>query len=193
MQNLTVHLAHPTPLSSRAGPRAPALSTAPLTGRPHLSVAPPPGTVLRPTRQAPLSPLCPAGTRARRKSSASATLGPLPGDDHRSGPGPTAPPRRVAPPRPGPPPFSLLFPLCRAAAEPLALLHSFPHPHSSPTPSLERPSFPTAPHTWTATGDHRQPPLPHGFRLSTAAVRHSPVSSSPSYQSLKFLTNPSLP
>jgi hypothetical protein len=66
-------------------------------------------------------------------------------------------------------------------------------PHSSPTPSLERPSFPTAPLTQTAASDHRQPPLPRGFRLSTAAVRHSPVSSSPSYQSPKFLANPSLP
>jgi hypothetical protein len=89
------------------------------------------------------------------------------------------------------PTFSLLFsplPRCRRAAlSPLALLHSSSHLHSSPTPPLERLSLPTAPRTWTAASSHRQPTLPRGFRPSTAAVRHSPVSSSLSYQSLQFL------
>jgi hypothetical protein len=65
--------------------------------------------------------------------------------------------------------------------------HSFSHLHSSPTPPLERPSLPIAPRTQTAASGHRQPTLPRGFRPSTAAVCHSPVSSSPSYQSLQFL------
>jgi hypothetical protein len=65
--------------------------------------------------------------------------------------------------------------------------HSSSRLHSSPTPPLERPSLPTAPRTQTTTSSHRQPLLPHGFRPSTAVVRHSPVSSSPSCQSLQFL------
>jgi hypothetical protein len=110
---------------------------------------------------------------------------------------PTAPPRAAGHPHARDPhlfpPLSPLPRCRRAARSPLALLHSSSHPHSPPTPSLERPSFPTAPRTRTAVSGHRQPPLPHGFRPSTAAARHSPVSSSPSYQSLKFLANPSLP
>jgi hypothetical protein len=92
--------------------------------------------------------------------------------------------------------FPSPFSLCRAAAEPLAprsRVNSSSRPHSSPTPSLERLSFPTAPHTRTATSGHRRPTLPRGFRPSTAVVRHSPVSSSLSYQSPKFLANLSLP
>jgi hypothetical protein len=62
------------------------------------------------------------------------------------------------------PPFSLFFPLCSAAAEPLAprsRVDSSSRPHSSLTPSLERPSFPTAPRTRTAASEHRRrPPLP---------------------------------
>jgi hypothetical protein len=89
------------------------------------------------------------------------------------------------------PNFSLLFPplpRCRRAARsPLAPLHSSSHLHSSPTPPLKRPSLPTSPRTWTAASSHRQPTLPRGFRPSTATVHHSPVSSSPSCQSLHFL------
>jgi hypothetical protein len=180
------------PFSSRAGPCAPADRLAPPisgTAAWHCAAAHPSG--------ASLLALSDWHARARRTSSVSAALGPLPGGDRQSRPGPTAPLRRVAPPCPGPPtffpPLSPLSRCRRAARSPLALLHSFPRPHSSPTPPLERPSFPTAPRTQTTAGDHRQPPLPRGFRPSTAAVRHSPVSSSPSYQSLKFLTNPSLP
>jgi hypothetical protein len=95
------------------------------------------------------------------------------------------------PPHARTPTFSLLFsplPRChRAASSPLALLHSSSRLHSSPTPPLERPSLPTAPRTRTAASGHRQPTLPRGFWPSTATVRHSPVSSSPSYQSLQFL------
>jgi hypothetical protein len=89
------------------------------------------------------------------------------------------------------PTFSLLFPplpRCRRAARsPLTLLHSSSRLHSSPTPPLECPSLPTTPRTRTTASSHRQPTLPRGFRPSTAAVRHSPVSSSPSCQSLHFL------
>jgi hypothetical protein len=65
--------------------------------------------------------------------------------------------------------------------------HSSSRLHSSPSPPLERPSLPTTPHTRTVASSHRQPPLPRRFRPSTAAVRHSSVSSSPSCQSLQFL------
>jgi hypothetical protein len=119
MRNFTVHLGSATRFlrgPAHARPRSP---SRPLTSRPHLSATLPPGTVPRPTRQAPLFPLCPAGTRAvhvvrERQARAAAERRPPVGAK------PTAPPRRVAPPRPGPPPFSFLFPLCRAAAEPLA-------------------------------------------------------------------------
>jgi hypothetical protein len=110
MQNLTVHLGSATQLSSRTGPRAPALSTAPVD-RPTPPVS---GTAARH-----------CGT-AHPSGASLPALGLLSGAVRRSGPGPTAPPRRVAPPHPGPPTFSLLFPLCRAAAEPLA-----PHSHCS--------------------------------------------------------------
>jgi hypothetical protein len=171
------------------------LSTAPLTGRPHLSVAPPPGTVPRPTRQAPLSPLCSTGTRARgtrrprvprsgRCRATTAGRGQAPRHPH------------ARDPHLFPSPFSL----CRATAEPLApryRVDSSSRPHSSPTPSVERLSFPTAPRTQTAASGHRQPPLPRGFRPSTAAVRHSPGSSSPSYRTssppLATTGAPSLP
>jgi hypothetical protein len=84
-----------------------------------------------------------------------------------------APPRRVAPPRPRPPPFPLLFPLCRAAAEPLAaplvpssLLLSDPSsrapelPHCSPHPDrhLRPPAAPSP--SRIPTEHHRRPPLP---------------------------------
>jgi hypothetical protein len=172
-------LGHPAFFSGRPthAHAPPALSPRPLTGRPRLSVAPPPGTVPRPTRQTPRPSLFPPATRVRRTSPAHA-LGPLPGAIRRSGPGPT----------PGPPPFPSSFPLCRAAAEPLAPRSCCStRPPVSTTP-LKRPSLPTAPRTRTATSGHRQPTLPHGFWPSTATVRHSPVSSSQSYQSLQFLT-----
>jgi hypothetical protein len=197
MQNLTVHLgsANPTFFAGRPT-RARALHRA--ADRPAPSVS---GTAARHCPAAHLSVLSlPAlsgrHARAWRTSSTSAVLGLLPGDDRRSGPGPTAPPHRVAPPRPGPPPFPSPFSLCRAAAEPLApssRVDSSSHPNSSPTPSLESPSFPTAPLTRTTASGHRRPRLPRGFRSSTAAVHHSPVSSSSRYQSPKFPANPSLP
>jgi hypothetical protein len=123
MQNLTVHpgassfLLGPAHARPRSRALMPTLSPCPLTGRPHLSAAPPPGTVLRPTRQTPL-PLCFRRQRAHiaRERRARAATGVV----RRSGPGPMAPPRRVAPPTPGPPPFPSSFPLYRAAAEPLA-------------------------------------------------------------------------
>jgi hypothetical protein len=130
MQNLTVHLSSTTPLSSRAGPRAPARH-----------------------------PRLPALTAAQ----ATPTTGP---------------------------PLSFLSLSTAPTTAPLKRdhAHSFSRLHSSSTPPLERPSLPTAPCTRTAASGHRQPTLPRGFRPSTATLRHSPVSSSPSYQSLQFLT-----
>jgi hypothetical protein len=124
MQNLTVHPGSPSPFllgPAHARPRsrapAPTLSPRPLTGRPRLPVAPPPGTMPRPTRQTSLPSLFPPATRTRRTSPVSAALGPLPGAVHRSGLGPTAPPRCVAPPRQDPHLFPPLFP---SAALPLS-------------------------------------------------------------------------
>jgi hypothetical protein len=195
MQNLTVHLGSATPLSSWAGPPAPALSTAPA----NIPAPPVSGTAARqcvaPHLSAPSLPaLSGRHARAQCTSPASAALEPLSGAVRQSGLGPMALPRHVAPPRLGPPLSPLLFPLCRRAAHsPLALLDSSTGPHSSPTPPLERLSIPTTPCTRTAASDHRQPPLARRFRPSTAAVRHFPVSSSPSYQYPRFLANPSLP
>jgi hypothetical protein len=194
MQNLTVHLG-----SGRGGPRVPALSTAP-ADRPAPPVS---GTVVRHCATAhPSAPYLPAlsGRHARaahvaheRRARAAAGCRPQVG----ARPHGTSAPCGTPPPTPGTPtffPHHSPLPHCRRAARSLlALLHSFPRPHSSSTPPLERPSFPTAPHTRTAAFGHRQPPLPRGFRSSTAVVRHSSVSSSPSYQSPKFLANPSLP
>jgi hypothetical protein len=113
------------PAHARPRSRAPALSPCTLTGWPRLSAAPPPGTVPRPTRQTSLPSLFPSATHARRTSPASATLGPLPGAVRQSGPGPTAPPCRVAPPRPDPHLFpSAVLPPSRslpARAAPLVL------------------------------------------------------------------------
>jgi hypothetical protein len=115
MQNLTVHPDGTSPFllgpaHARPHSHEPVLSPRPLTGRPRLSVAPPPGTVPRPTRQTSLPSLFPLATRARCTSPMSAALGPLPGTVHRSEPGPMTPPRRVAPPRPDPHLFPPLFP-----------------------------------------------------------------------------------
>jgi hypothetical protein len=160
MQNLTVHLGSATPLSSRAGPCAPALSTA--------------------SADRSASPV--SGARRPRAPRLGRCWAPSSG-------------RGQAPRHPHAtwhPHLSLLFsllPRCRRATRsPLALLHLSSCLHSSLTPPLERPSLPTAPYTWTAASIYRQPTLPCGFRPSTAAVRHSPVSSSPSCQSLHFLT-----
>jgi hypothetical protein len=67
--------------------------------------------------------------------------------------------------------FPSPFSLCRATAEPLAprsRVDSSSRPHSSPTPSVERPSFPTAP---------RPPPLATGSPLSLADSGRAPPSS----------------
>jgi hypothetical protein len=190
LQNLTVHLGSASQLSSRAGPRAPALSTAP-ADRPAPPVS---GTVAQHCAAAhpsgvSLPALSNRNARTRRTSPTSAAIGPLPGDARRA---PWHPRAAWHPHARDPHLFPSSFP--SAALPPSrSLLHSFPRPYSSPTVPLERPSFPTAPRTRTATSGHRQPPLPREFRPSTTAVRHSPVSSSPSYQSPKFLTNLSLP
>jgi hypothetical protein len=157
MQNLTVHLGSTTPLSSRAGPRALALSTA-LADR----LAPP---VRR------LSPRSVRHARARRTSPASAALGPLSGAVRRWGPGPTAPPR------PGPPPFpfsspcaalpsSRSLPAHAAPLVPLSPLLSDPSsrapelPHCSPHPDRHlRPPAAPSPSRIPAE-HHRRPPLP---------------------------------
>jgi hypothetical protein len=179
MQNLTVHLGSTNPLSSRAGPRAPTLSTVP-DDRPAPPVS---DTTARHCAAAhPLGASLPAlsgrHARVRRMSSVSAALRPLSSDDRWSGPGPTAPPRRVAPPRPGPPPFPPLFsfPLCRAddraaQARPRRLVLPSPLlsdpssrapelPHRSPHPDRHlRPSAAPSP-SRILVEHHRRPPLP---------------------------------
>jgi hypothetical protein len=127
MQHLTVHLgsANPAffagrPTRARALHRAADRPAPPVSGTAtrHCAAAHPSGTSL--------PALFDWHTRARHTSSASAALRPLLGDDRRSGPGPTAPPR------PGPPPFSLpIFPLSRyrrAARSPLARRLVLPSP-----------------------------------------------------------------
>jgi hypothetical protein len=143
MQNLAVHLGSATPLSSRPAHKRPRSPPRPLIDQPHLSAAPPPGTMPRPTRQAPLSPrsgCCRAPSAGRGQAPRHPTPRgtPTPGTPHFF------------------PPLSPLPRCRRAARSPLALLHSFPCPHSSPTPSLERPSFPTAPRTRTRGSDGRR-------------------------------------
>jgi hypothetical protein len=94
-----------------------------------------------------------SGTAARHCARANA------GAARRSGPDPTAPPRRVAPH--ARPPFLPFLPLCRAAAEPFpprSLPHSFSCLHSSPTPPLERPTLPTTSRARTTASDHQSPP-----------------------------------
>jgi hypothetical protein len=188
MQNLTVHLGSATPLSSRAGPRAPALSTTPIdrpaplvsgTTARHCVVAHPSGASL-PRSVRPARARAAHVARERLTQAAVGRRPPVGARPHGT-PAPTPRTPHFLPP------LSPLLRCRRAARSPLALLHSFPSPHSSPTPSLERPSFPTAPRTRTAASSHRQPTLPCGFRPSTAAVCHSSVSSSLSYQSLQFL------
>jgi hypothetical protein len=178
MQNLTVHLGSVTPLSSRAGPRVPALSSAP-AGRPAPPVS---DTAVRHCAAAhPSAPSLPAlsgrHARARRTSPTSAALETLPDDVRRSGPSPTAPPRRVAPPRPGPPTFSLLFPSValppsRSLPAHAALLvppspllsDSFsrvpelPHRSSHLDRRLRPPAAPYP--SWIPAEHRRRPPLP---------------------------------
>jgi hypothetical protein len=96
-----------------------------------------------------LPSLFPPATRARCTTPVSATLGLLPGAIRQSWPGPMSPPRRVAPPTPGPPPFPSSFPLCRAAFEPLA-----PCSHCSTRPPISTPLRPLL------SSARASPPLP---------------------------------
>jgi hypothetical protein len=168
MQNLTVHPGGPSPFllgPAHACPRTRAPTAA---DRPVL----PPGTVSRTTRQTSLASLFPPATRARRTLPASAALGPLLGAIHRSGPGPTAPPRRVAPS-----PFPPLFP--SAALPPSHSLPARAAPLVLPSPLLSDPSTraPKPPHRslhpdrrlqlpaahsplWIPAEHRRRPPLP---------------------------------
>jgi hypothetical protein len=159
MQNLTVHLGSATPLSSRAGPRMPALSTAP-ADRPappvsgiavwHYAAAHPSDASLsrsvRPARA--------CGARRPRAPCLGRCWAPSSG----WGQAPRHPRAAWHPHARDPhlfPPLSPLPRCCRAARSPLTLLHSSSRPHSSLTPSLERPSFPTAPRTQTAASRHQ--------------------------------------
>jgi hypothetical protein len=187
MQNLIVHLGSATTLSSRAGPRTPTLSSMP-ADRPAPPVSDTTAQHYVAAHPSALSLPALSGrhARTRRTSPASAALGPLPGDVHWSGPG------RVAPPRPGPPPFPSSFTLSRCRSLPA---HAAPLVPPSPLLSDSFSRAPELPHRslHLDPSGHRQPPLPRRFRPSTAVVRPSPVSSSPSYQSPKFLANPSFP
>jgi hypothetical protein len=145
MQNLTVYLGSATPLSLRAGPRAPALSTVP-------------GTKPRPTRQRPLSPLCPAGTPvgARPNYTPRAAWHHHARDSHLfPSPFPSAalPPSRTLPARAAP----LVLP-CPLLSEPFSRAPELPHR----SPHLDchlRP--PAAPSPSRILAEHRRrPPLP---------------------------------
>jgi hypothetical protein len=83
-------------------------------------------------------------------------------------------------------PPSIFFPTAR---------HFVRKPDFSPLSdhSLERLSLSATPRTRTTASGHRSPPLPREFRPTSAAVRLSPGSSSPSFQSLGFLTISSPP
>jgi hypothetical protein len=169
MQNLTVHLGSATPLSSRASPRVPALFTAPATGRPHLSVAPPPGTVLRPPCQLPLSPLCSAGSRAPRS-------GPCRASFASRGQTPRHPRGAWHPPTPGTPTFSLLFP--SAALPPSRSLPARAAPLVPPSAHLSD-SFsraPEPPHRSSLPDRRRRPPaVPSPSRIPAEHRRRPPL------------------
>jgi hypothetical protein len=107
------------PAHARPRSRTPALSPRPLTGQPRLSAAPPPDTVSRLTRQ--LSLPCSVRSalarvahvaRERRARAAAGRRPPVRARPHGT-------PALRGTPMPGTPTFSLPFPLCRAAAEPL--------------------------------------------------------------------------
>jgi hypothetical protein len=149
-------------------------------------------------RQTPLSPLCfrrqrTRGTRRPRAPRSGRCRAPSAGRGQ--APRHPLPPRRVAPP-PDPPPL-LPFPpplsRCRRAiSSPLAAPLVLPSPLLSDSPSRA----PNSPHRSPRLDRHRHPMEASpscGFWPSTAAVRHSSVSSSPSYQSLQFLAISSPP
>jgi hypothetical protein len=181
MQNLTVHPGDPSPFllgPAHARPRSrapvPALSPHLLIGRPCLSAAPPPGTVSRPTRQTSLPSLFLPATRARRMSPTSAALGPLPSVVRQSGPGPTAAPRRVAPPRPDPHLCPPLFP--STALPPSRSLPTRTAPLVLPSPQLSNSSSraPEPPHR-SPHPDHRlRPPAAHCPSWIPTEHRHRP-------------------
>jgi hypothetical protein len=163
MQNLTVHPGGPSPFllgvaHARPHIRAPtpALSPRPLTGRPHLSAALPPGTVPRPTRQTSFPSLFPPATHARRTSPARTALGPLPGAIRRT------------------PTFSLLF-------SPLPPSRSLPArvaPLVLPSPLLSDPSsrVPEPPHRSPHSNRLLQPPAAHSpSRIPTEHRRRPPL------------------
>jgi hypothetical protein len=174
MQNLIVHLDSATPLSSWAGPRAPALSTTP-ANRPAPPVS---GTATRHCAAAHLSaPSLPAlsdrHARARHTSPMSTALGPLHGT-------------------PLSPPFLSPLPSYRRAAR--SPLHSDPSsrapelPHRSPHPDrhLWPPAAPSP--SWIPAEHHRHPPLPGELlpklpipKISCKSLTPSPL---PSYRIL---------
>jgi hypothetical protein len=134
--------------------------------------------------------------RARRTSPARAAHGLLPAPPAGRDRTPRAPARRVALPRPGPP-LPSSFPLS-AALPPSALRRAFSLRAEivfSPLSDFSREcsSLPATPRTRTAVSGHRSSPLPREFRPTSAAVRLSPVSSSPSFQSPGFLAISSPP
>jgi hypothetical protein len=179
MQNLTVHLGSATPLSSRAGPLAPVLSTAP-ADKPTPPVS---GTTARHCvtthpSDASLPTLSGRHERARRTLPASAVLGPLPGDARRSGPGPMAPLAPRGTPMPGTPTFSpsLFFP--SAALPSSSSLPAHAAPLVPPSPLLFDPSSraPELPHRSPHPDRHLRPPAaPSSSRILTEHRRRPPL------------------
>ncbi len=166
--------------------RARALAPAPCSPRATDSPAPPVSdTAARYCAGPPVSSLSRAvsdrpSVRARRTSPARAARGLLP-----------------APPASRDPLFPPLFPSrprCRRALS-AARFPSARKSFFSPLSDFSREcsSLPATPRTRTAVSGHRSPPLPREFRPTSAAVRLSPVSSSPSFQSPGFLAISSPP
>jgi hypothetical protein len=192
----------PIPFSSRAGPRALARSH-PRPRSPHAANRPTPpvsDTAARYCAGPPVSPLSPTlspterarATHVARPRHARAAAGAT----RWSGPDPTSSRAPRGTPHARDPLSLPFFPLSTAlppSALRLAPLRQKPDFSSLSDHSLERSSLSATPRTRTAVSGHRRLPLPREFRPTSAAVRLSPVSASPSFQSLRFLAISSPP
>jgi hypothetical protein len=182
--------------------RARALAPAPRSPRAADSPAPPVSDTAAVTVPAHLSALSRAASDRPSVRARGARRPPAPrtGCCRRRPPvgtGPLEPPRAAWHSHARDPLFPPLFPSrprCRralSAARFPSAWKSFFSPLSDF--SRECSSLPATPRTRTAVSGHRSSPLPREFRPTSAAVRLSPVSSSPSFQSPGFLAISSPP
>jgi hypothetical protein len=182
MQNLTVHPGGPSPFllgPAHARPRSRARALPAPTDRPAPPVS---GTAARHCAATHLSDVSPlsvsTATRARRTSPTSVELRPLSGTVRWSGPGPTAPPRRVAPPRPDPHLFPPLSPSATLSSSRSLPAHAAPL--VLPSPLLSDPSSraPEPPHRSPDPDRCLQPPAAHSpSRIPAEHRRRPPLSS----------------